>query len=102
MIKPPFADIRFATPRVDVTTLPDGGMILRSPQRLEPYCRNLGDMLEHWGIETPDAVFLAERAAPDWWRITYAETLRAVRAIAQALIDRKLSVERPVVILSDK
>ena len=38
-MKPPFADIRFAAPRVDITTLPDGGMILRSPQRLEPYSR---------------------------------------------------------------
>jgi feruloyl-CoA synthase len=101
MTKPPFADIRFAAPRVDVTSLPDGSMILRSPQRLEPYCRNLGDMLEHWGAETPDAVFLAERAAQSWRRISYGESLRAVRAIAQALIDRKLSVERPVVILSD-
>jgi feruloyl-CoA synthase len=101
MTKPPFADIRFAAPRVDVTTLADGGMILRSPQRLEPYCRNLGDMLEHWGVETPEAIFLAERASGGWRRITYAEMLRGVRAIAQALLDRKLSVERPVVILSD-
>jgi feruloyl-CoA synthase len=100
-MKPPFADIRFAAPRVDVTTLPDGGMILRSPQRLEPYCRSLGDMLEHWGAETPDAIFLAERARQGWRRISYDEMLQGVRAIAQALIDRKLSVERPVVILSD-
>src|SRR3954447_10805863 len=101
MTKPPLADIRFAPPRVDTTSLPDGGMILRSPQRLEPYCRNLGDMLEHWAVETPEATFLAERAAQGWRRITYAEMLRGVRAIAQALIDRKLSVERPVVVLSD-
>jgi feruloyl-CoA synthase len=101
MMKPPFADIRFAASRVDVASLPDGSMILRSPQRLEPYCRNLGDMLEHWGAETPDAVFLAERASDGWRRITYGETLRAVRAIAQALLDRKLSVQQPVVILSD-
>jgi len=101
MTKPPLADIRFAPPRVDMTSLPDGGMILRSPQRLDPYCRNLGDMLENWGGETPDAVFLAERAEQGWRRITYAETLRAVRAIAQALLDRKLSVERPVAILSE-
>jgi feruloyl-CoA synthase len=100
-MKPPFADIRFAAPRVDVTTLPDGGMVMRSPQRLEPYCRNLGDMLEHWGAETPDAIFLAERAAQGWRRISYGEMLRGVRAIAQALLERRLSVERPVVILSD-
>ena len=72
MTKPPLADIRFAPPRVDMTSLPDGGMILRSPQRLDPYCRNLGDMLENWGGETPDAVFLAERAEQGWRRITYA------------------------------
>ncbi len=100
-MKPPFADIRFAAPHVDITTLADGGMILRSPQRLEPYCRNLGDMLEHWGAETPDAVFLAERAGASWRRISYAEMLRGVRAIAQAILDRKLSVDKPVVILSD-
>ena len=100
-MKPPFADIRFAAPRVDITTLPDGGMILRSPQRLEPYSRSLGDMLEHWGAGTPDAVFLAERAAQGWRRITYGEALRSLRAIAQALIDRKLSADKPVVILSD-
>jgi feruloyl-CoA synthase len=100
-MKPPFADIRFAAPRVNVTTLADGGMILRSPQRLEPYARNLGDMLEHWGAETPDAVFLAERAAGGWRRVTYAETLHGVRAIAQGMLDRNLSVKRPVVILSD-
>ncbi|MBV9394650.1 MAG: feruloyl-CoA synthase [Methylobacteriaceae bacterium] len=100
-MKPPFAEIRFAAPRVDVTSLPDGGIILRSPQRLEPYCRNLGDMLEHWGATTPDAVFLAERGTKGWRRLTYAEMLRGVRSIAQALIERKLSAEKPVVILSD-
>ncbi len=100
-MKPPFADIHFAAPRVDVTTLPDGGMILRSPQRLEPYCGNLGDMLEHWGRETPEAVFLAERDGSGWRRITYAEMLGGVRAIAQAFLDRKLSADKPVVILSD-
>src|SRR3954453_16869262 len=101
IMKPAFADIRFAAPRVDVTTLPGCGMILRSPQRLEPYCRNLGDLLEHWGAGTPEAIFLAERASGGWRRMNYAEALRGVRAIAQAMLDRNLSVERSVVILSD-
>ncbi|GAC1327969.1 MAG: feruloyl-CoA synthase [Beijerinckiaceae bacterium] len=101
MPKASFAEIRFAAPRVNVTALPDGGMILRSPQRLQPYSRNFGDMLEHWAAETPDAIFLGERTRHGWRRITYGETLRAVRATAQALIDRKLSLEKPVVILSD-
>ena len=36
----------------------------------------------------------------DWRRVTYAEALAAVRGIGQALLDRGLSPERPVAILS--
>ena len=37
----------------------------------------------------------------DWRRVSYGEALRGARAIAQALLDRGLSAERPVAILSD-
>ena len=36
-----------------------------------------------------------------WRELSYAETFRRVRAIGQALLDRGLSAERPVVILSE-
>jgi feruloyl-CoA synthase len=102
MSKPPFARINFAPPAVEVTPLHDGGMILRSPQKLAPYPRSVGEMLEHWARETPDQVFLAERAGEGGWRrVTFAETLSAVRRVSQALLDRKLSRDRPVAILSD-
>jgi len=99
---PPFAKINFAPAAVDARSLPSGGMILRSAQRLEPYARSLGDILEHWAVESPDGVFLAERAPSGAWRrISYAQSLKAVRSIGQALLQRKLSADRPVVILSD-
>ena len=45
---------------------------------------------------------MAERdPAGPWRRITYAEAARAVNAIAQSLIDRRLGPERPLVILAD-
>ena len=93
--------LNFAPAAIDVTPLADGGMILRSRQNLGPYPQSLGAMLEHWAREAPQRTFLAERAGDGWRRVSYAATLAAVRAIGQALIDRGLSVERPVVILSD-
>jgi feruloyl-CoA synthase len=37
----------------------------------------------------------------DWQRVSYAQGLAQARSIAQALLDRGLSAERPVVILSE-
>ena len=46
-------------------------------------------------------MFLAQRAADGSWRkLTYAQTLSQVRAIAQSLLKRQLSPERPIAILS--
>lgn len=102
MTKPPFNTLNFAPPLLDIQPLQDGGMILRSPQRLGPYSRSVGEYLLHWGHTTPDHLFLAERDASGGWRkLSYGEALGSVRNIAQALLDRKLSVERPLAILSD-
>ncbi len=50
---------------------------------------------------TPDNVFMAERFGSGGWRkLTYAELLNACRHIASALLNRGLSAEKPVMILS--
>jgi feruloyl-CoA synthase len=79
----------------------DGSILARSPHRLGPYPRTLTERLEHWARVAPRRVFLAARnEAGDWRTLAYADALRRVRSVAQALIDRRLSNERPVVILS--
>ncbi|TAN65139.1 MAG: feruloyl-CoA synthase [Magnetospirillum sp.] len=94
--------INFAPARVAVEELPGGGMILRSPDSLKPFSRCLGDLLHHWADRTPDSVFLAQRdTGGGWRRVTWAEALTAVQAIAQSLLDRGLNRNRPVMILSD-
>ena len=46
-------------------------------------------------------MFLAQRGADGAWRkLTYAQALAQVRRIAQALLARELSAERPIAILS--
>lgn len=81
---------------------PGGNVIrVRAKAALDPYPRSLIDRLRHWADVAPDRVFLADRG-PDgeWRRLTYAQILGKTRAIAQALIERDLSADRPVVILS--
>jgi feruloyl-CoA synthase len=84
-----------------VTPLPDGGYHVRSPHALQPYPRTMTDRLEHWAAERPDQVYLAERDATGWRKLTYAAALDATRRIAQALLDRGCTASAGVAILSE-
>ncbi|MBL6932144.1 MAG: feruloyl-CoA synthase [Rhodospirillales bacterium] len=102
MSKVPVVDIDFAPAAVDVIKMDGGGFILKSPMKLEEYPPNLGGSLRRWADATPERLFLAERKADGSWRkITYGDFLSRVERIAQALLDRNLDKERPVMILSD-
>jgi len=80
----------------------DGAIFLRSPHALGPYQRNLTERLARWALQTPEHVLAAQREARGSWRtLTYAEAHARACRIAQALLDRGLSVERPVAILSE-
>ncbi|HWK26439.1 MAG TPA: feruloyl-CoA synthase [Solirubrobacter sp.] len=92
---------RLAPPRIVGEDLPDGSRVLRSEMALEPYEPSLGVLLRHWAAEAPDRVFLAEREGDgDWIELTWGEANRKASAIAQALLDRDLGPERPLMILS--
>ena len=80
---------------------PDGTVYVRSPRPLGSYPPRITDRLEHWAALFPDRTFLARRAANgEWQHVTYSQTLTRVRAIAQSLIDRGLSSDCPVAVLS--
>ena len=78
-----------------------GVLYLSSPQVLGPYPVRITDRLEHWARRAPSRVFLAQRDSTGAWRrLTYAEALDAVTRVSQALLERRLSRERPILILS--
>lgn len=88
--------------RATILTRGDGSYELRSTEALGAYPERLTDRLEHFAREAPDRVFVARRVAGgDWRRINYAQMLQRARAVAQALAERELSVERSVAILSE-
>ncbi|HEY6903647.1 MAG TPA: feruloyl-CoA synthase [Candidatus Acidoferrales bacterium] len=80
----------------------DGAIIVRPDEPLGAYPRVLTERLIHWAKIAPDRALAAKRQADGEWRyLTYAEALQKVRAIGQAFLDRGLSAERPVAILSE-
>jgi feruloyl-CoA synthase len=101
MSKPDFAELDFAPPRVERRDLSGGAFELYSPVPLKPYATSLAHMLRARAASDPDRVFLAERDAEGAWRkLSFAEASRRADAIAQALLDRGCSAERPLMILS--
>ena len=92
--------LTFGPPEVTVERRSDGTMLARSPHPLASHPDAMTDWLDHWAKLAPDRVFLAERSGEGWRKLTYAQARDAARSIAQGLIDRGLSVERPVAILS--
>ena len=92
---------RFAKAVTERTPLESGGFVLRSPSPLTGIPRCAGDILVEWATRAPERVFLAERDATGAWRkITYEQTLTAVRVLAQDLLDHGLGPTRPLMILS--
>ncbi len=80
---------------------PDGTLYLRSPYPLGPYAAKITERLDLWAERVPDRTFLAVRDSEfRWQRLTYGQALARVRPLAQALLDRGLSQERPIAILS--
>ena len=85
-----------------VETRADGSQIIRSTEALQRFPDRLTDSLAQWAHQAPDRTFVARRdSAGEWRRIGYAQMLQRVQSVAQVLVDLKLSVERPVAILSD-
>ena len=97
----PVRSARILAPDTIVERDDRGRLRARSPHPLGTYPGRFTDRLVHWAERAPDRTFLAVRdAAGAWRRLTYQAALDSTRRIAQALLDRRLSTDRPVVILS--
>src|SRR4029077_7048895 len=94
---------QLAPPRTVRIDFDDGSFVLRSPVALRPYARCIGEWLERWSRETPDALALAERdeSGEGGRTFDYRALRRAVGAVAQGLLHLGVPKDRPVVILSD-
>jgi feruloyl-CoA synthase len=93
---------RLAPRRVTRTDLPGGAFVLRSPEPLKPHARCVGEWLERWAAETPEATAFAEpRPAGGWQRLSWRALRQQVGSVAQALLDLRLPADAPITVLSD-
>ncbi|MGH9746464.1 MAG: feruloyl-CoA synthase [Candidatus Acidiferrales bacterium] len=94
--------MRLRTSRASLERRADGAILVRPDEALGAYPKVLTDRVAHWAERTPDRICVAKRDADGRWRsLTYAQVFAAVRGIGQALVDRGLTAERPVAILSE-
>jgi feruloyl-CoA synthase len=97
----PVRPISYAQPRIVWQDAAGGSRIYRSSEPLGSHEPNLARLFRAAVERDPGGLFLAERdAAGGWRRLTYEQARPIVDALAQALLERGLSAERPVMILS--
>lgn len=97
----PFRDVRLGPNDIILDRRPDGVIYAKSPHPLGPYPTKLTERLDYWAKQAPERTFLAQRG-PDgnWRRLSYADASSQARRIGQALVNRGLSPERPIAVLS--
>jgi len=107
MSTPKFRPLRFGVTRVTLKDGVPGTHYLKADQELQAYPDRLTDRFQHWATNKPNQTLFARRVKlsdgtlGDWRHVTYAQAWATARNIAQALINRGLNAERPVVILSE-
>jgi feruloyl-CoA synthase len=93
--------MRFGSQEVAWERRADGAVLLRAQRPLEPYPRHLMQKLRHWARVAPGRVLFAQRdASGGWSTVSYGDALQRARAVGQFLLRKKLSAERPLVVLS--
>ena len=104
---PQYRSLQFGITRGVVHDAPQGVQYLVAQQPLQAFAHRMTDRLLHWAAEAPERTWMAQRmrnadgsSADSWRHVSYREALATARSIAQSLLDRGLSAERPVLILS--
>ncbi|MGV2050798.1 feruloyl-CoA synthase [Agrobacterium sp. 22-209-1] len=94
--------VKLWSPDVAWEKRPNGEIMIWRNDPLGPYPRKLNERLIHWAVTTPDRTWMADRQGREPWReVSYAQALDKVRRIAQFLLDKDLSVEKPLLVLSE-
>ncbi len=104
------ARYRSMTFGVTRSTLRDGANgthYFKADKELGEYPQRITDRLLQWANARPDQTLFAQRekladgTLGDWKHVTFAQALDAARRIGQAIVNRRLDAERPVLILSE-
>jgi feruloyl-CoA synthase len=100
-MKRPVRHVHLGPSGVSMRTTPEGVHYVSATNPLGEYPVSLTDRLDYWALEAPDRTLFAKRTkGGEWRRVSYAEAREVGRNIGQALVNRGLSPDRPIAILS--
>ncbi|HEY5048699.1 MAG TPA: AMP-binding protein [Rhizomicrobium sp.] len=103
---PPFKTLPQKPPSVEVTRKANGSIYLRSTYPLGAMHRSIAHLLEARAAEHPKRNLIAERTPlaggglGEWRAVTYGEANAQASAVAQSLLDRGLTPDTPLMVLS--
>lgn len=98
----PFLDIPIIKTDIRKKQHKNGSIVLKSTVRLKKCPHRMTERLVYWATKTPNKVFIGQKDDNgNWQTLTYAETLKKVKNIAQYLLTTDVSAERPLAILSE-
>lgn len=96
-----FRDARIWDAEISLTYRRDGTIRVACPEPAPGHPDRMTDCLLRWAAEAPDRLFLTEPDPKGGRReLTYAQVLDRVKRIASSLVARRLTVDRPILILS--
>jgi feruloyl-CoA synthase len=91
----------FASPNVITDNADDGSVVLRSADKLGAHLTTVMHSVRAWADVDPDHLLVAERGPDGAWRgCSYGAAVAAANGIGQALLDRGLGRDRPLLVLS--
>ncbi len=99
--------MKFGIDRVEVIERDGEGVYLQAQQALSPYPNTITERFIHWCQQRPEKTLFAQRCVldngelGDWVNVSYEEALETAQQLGQALLNRNLSADRPVLILSE-
>ena len=97
---PPFKPLPMLPPKIYSQRRADGSYIIRSLYGLGTMHRSIAHLLEERADRHPARNLIAQRSPQGPWRfITYGEANAQANAVAQALLERKLGPDTPLLIL---
>ncbi|MGE5566120.1 MAG: feruloyl-CoA synthase [Parcubacteria group bacterium] len=93
-------------PKVSVERRADGSIIIEQAYDMPPYWPSIPDLFVARAEAYPERDFIAKREPlpgggwGEWRKITFGEALKQTRRLAQAMIDRGLGPDAPVMVIS--
>lgn len=96
-----FHEIDIATGTMSIQQRVDGCQIIDCTTELSGHARCLTERLVYWAEHDPNRNLVSRRDSNGRWiKLSYSDVLKEIRSLAGGLLDRGLSAEKPVMILS--